>query len=673
MTTIPLQDGDVLFLDGEVAASERCRCLCDAECLSITLAGFGPDGEPCVECGQINGTYTLERRPVIPPWGWGPWTFSWCGPTTCLYGEVAQCLEIVLVLGCDEHNVYVSVNGQLVASATVENDGTPCDDLTFSTVTGETCDPAGTITTAPGTCGESQATRCCDCEDCGTPSQWAIVDLTTGFTILSQGTISGSTIDFLPESWRARCWTVAPMPAVLTFGLFAYSTPANRPNDCAVWFPLDIWTVTPRKCSGGEWWDDHTFAESYPSTECNPEGPLTVTSAGPLDEYTADTFTGAIDCEWTNMANWSTPSSPGDCGLYGLPTSSTAVTISGVPQNSPIFLLGNAAGTAAAGTLAVLYGASVGIHITVADTASIDGVVLGDCECAATLGPACCPTDSPGWIDAAGAVTITGKNRGKITGASVTFTSTGPMLETAKNDGGLVTSSGTVAFNDTAKNYGKIQAATIAFNDQSENHDPPRRGECEWREISPNLQGSVEFHDDAVNYGSSFSAGFVVFRGGSSNAASARIANACQFLDDAVNYGQVGDGSEFGQQIEAGSPTSKNAASGAVNGSATFYTENYGTVRGNASFPTAGRNYGTVEGDGDFSDSGENNAGGEVFGNATFGGTGWNYGVVRGNATFDGDSINYGTIRGSATFNGNSSNLGTVRGTIICNTTGTCP
>lgn len=679
MVTIRLQENKVLLSDNKVAASERCLCLCSDECLSITFAGFGPAGDPCVECGNLNGTYVLHRRPIIRPWGFGPWTYSYCGDAACPPANEEDpplCLEIVLVLSCSQHQLTVSLNGTVILTAQADYDGTPCDELAFTNIAGETCDPVGTISTGSTTCDEIPETRCCECPPCGTPTEWAIVDLTSGWEVLASGSsLYGYALYGIPSFWRTRCWFTAEMPTVITLGLFVYSYPAQNPDECGVYLPVDIWQVFPKKCSGGAWWDTHAWQESYPGISCeDPPEPMTteVTSA-PDGPYVMNQFgacyndqnynqIGCVDCEWTNMANWTEPSfgqyQPA-CRDRDLPDSTVDVSVS----NN---LLGNALGVANVKNLTVFGGASVGIHITVAETATIDGTIIRGCS--TPCDPGCCEPQDMGWIDAVGNVTLGsgGLNRGKIS-------SDDTVTVEGINNGGLIEAATKIEFTGTSGNFGFLSAPNIHFRDTATNHDPVPWTDCEWVvHLDPAIQGSVEFHDESTNYGGSFSGGYVVFRDDSSNAVTAKVSSACQFLGNAVNYGEVGDGSEFGQAFEPGSPTRKNAASGIVNGSAVFYGENYGTVRGNASFYGAGRNYGTVEGDGDFSDSGENNAGGDVFGNATFGGTGWNYGVVRGDAVFDGDSVNYGTVNGNATFNGNSSNLGTVLGTITCNTTGTC-
>lgn len=668
--TIPFHEGKALIRDGKIAFSEYCRCFCNEECVSVTIAGFGPAGGPCPGCIDANGTYVLHRRPIIRPWGWGPWTWTYCGEVTCPPGEGEEeppppsCLEIVLTLSCSEHSVIVSFNGSVIISATVEYDGTPCTELSFTGITAEGCEQVGTITTGSTSCDEPPETRCCECPPCGTPTEWAIVDLTNGWDVLVSGPVYGSTMSGVPSEWRTRCWNSAPMPPVITVGLFVYSYPAQNPAECAVYVALEVWSVVPKKCSGGEWWDSHQWQESYPGISCdNPPDALTPDTA-PLDEYVANRFglSGRyVDCEWTNMANWQNTDFfvPLPCYYYTLPDSTVNVEV----WND---LLGNALGIAEVNNLLVGGGASVGIHITVAGVATIDGTVVRGCN--SPCDPGCCEPQDMGWIDAVGNVTLGsgGLNRGKIS-------SDDTVNVEGINSGGLIEAATEIEFTGTSGNFGFLSAPSIHFRGTATNHDPVPWTDCEWVvHLDPAIQGSVEFHDESTNYGGSFSGGYVVFRDDSSNAVTAKVSSACQFLGNAVNYGEVGDGSEFGQAFEPGSPTRKNAASGIVNGSAVFYGENYGTVRGNASFYGAGRNYGTVEGDGDFSDSGENNAGGDVFGNATFGGTGWNYGVVRGNAVFDGDSVNYGTVGGHATFNGNSSNLGEVLGGVTCNTTGTC-
>lgn len=663
MVIIRLQEDKVLLEDNKVAVSAQCLCLCNDECLSVTFAGFGPAGDPCVECGNLNGTYVLHKRPIIRPWGFGPWTYSYCGDAACPPAneeDPPSCLEIVLVLSCSQHQLTVSLNGAVILTAQADYDGTPCDDLTFTSIAGETCDPVGTISTGSTTCDEIPETRCCECPPCGTPTEWAIVDLTNGWNVLVSGSVYGSTMSGMPSEWRTRCWSSAPMPPVITVGLFVYSYPAQNPGECAVYVALEVWSVVPKKCSGGEWWDSHQWQESYPGVSCdNPPDALTPDTA-PLDEYVANRFgLGGryVDCEWTNMANWQNTDFfvPLPCYYYTLPNSTVDVEVWDD-------LLGNALGTAMVNNLVVGGGASIGIHITVFGTATIDGTVVRGCS--APCDPQCCEPQEAGWIDAVGNVTLAAGalNRGKIS-------SDDTVTVEGINNGGLIEAGIAIEFTGTSGNFGFLSAPNIHFRDTATNAAPTPWTDCEWVvHLDPQIQGQVTFHDESQNQGGDFASGYgyVGFRNDSSNALGAKIAVACQFLNNSVNYGEVGDGSEFGTG-------STNAASGVVNGSASFESQsfNYGTVKGDAVFGATAWNSGLVEGNADFTNSGENY--GTVNGNADFDGpSGQNAGVVRRDATFGGDSVNYGTVYGNATFNGNSSNLGTVRGAITCNTTGTC-
>lgn len=660
MVIIRLQEDKVLLEDNKVAVSAQCLCLCNDECLSVTFAGFGPAGDPCVECGNLNGTYVLHKRPIVRPWGWGPWTYSYCGEGAC-EEDPPTCLEIVLVLGCPQHLLTVSLNGTIILTAEADYDGTPCSPLSFTSIVGGTCDPIGTIVTGSGSCDEIPETRCCECPPCGTPTEWVIVDLTTGWSVLSSGSVFyGGSLYAIPEFWRTNCWPTAQMPPVITLGLFVYSYPAQNPDECAVYVALEIWQVYPRKCTGGEWWDDHYWQESYPGISCDdPPTPITTDLTTFPVAAVMNHFNG-VDCEWTNMANW-TGSAFGQyqpkCGDRDLPNSTIDVLVSSD-------LLGNALGVAEVKDLDVLGGVSIGIHITVAGAATIGGTVVRGCS--TPCDPQCCEPQEMGWIDAVGNVTLGsgGLNRGKISsGDTVTVEGI--------NNGGLIEAGVAIEFTGTSGNSGFLSAPNIHFRNTATNAAPTPWTDCEWvAHLDPPVQGNVTFHDESQNQGGGFSIyGFVEFRDDSSNAVGSVVSNTCYFYDNAVNYGEVGDASEF-TSTYLGSPS--NAASGVVNGNAIFSgSVNYGTVLGDGTFSGGSRNEGTVWGNGDFTDNGENN-GGEVKGNAIFDGYGFNTGVISGDATFNGDSVNQGTVYGNATFNGNSSNLGTVRGAITCNTTGTC-
>lgn len=654
VTLIPFIDDKVLFVGDLVAGSERCRCFCDAECLSITFDGFGPGGDPCIACGNIDGTYTLERRGTDN--ASGPWVYSYCGESACLVEGEPGCLEIILTLSCNQHTLSVLFCGSEILSATASNDGTKCDELTFTGAVGATCNPIGTITTGSAECGESSEQRCCDCPPCGTPQEWAIVDITAGFTILRSGgmAFSNTTIFDIPPAWPTRSWNTAPMPPVLRFGLFVRGTYETNCLQCESWFALETWTVVPRKCAGGDWYSEHTFAESYANTSCDSGDPLSVLVGPSVNQSNYDNidFAGTVDCEWTNMKNWESTSGPTPLPwTIALPSEVTPIYVSGE-------LLGDATGAAECKTLTITSTGTLGIHITVAETATIAGVVI----CGAAVDPcdknACCNPQENGWVDAVGAVTVTGTNRGKITSDDdVTF-------DGGQNDGGLVIAGGDIEFLGASVNRGTLQAPAINFRGTSHNYDIPAGYECDWE--MPQFTGAVQFWDDAQNHGSGFPCDLVVFNDSSINASGGSFQCACQFYDDSTNNGVVGSASEF-------YGGSQNASSGIVDGSAVFSSsDNYGLVRGDASFPLEGQNYGIVEGNGDFTNNGKNNAGGTVRGDAAFDGFGWNYGTIDGDATFSGSTTNYGTVQGNATFNGSSSNLGTVLGTITCNTTGTC-
>lgn len=696
VTLIPFIDDKVLFVGDLVAGSERCRCFCNEECVSVTIAGFGPVGGPCPGCGDANGTYVLHRRGIVRPWGWGPWTWTYCGEVSCPAGEGEEeppspsCLEIVLTLGCSGHSVIVSFNGSVIISATVEYDGTSCTALSFTNISAEGCNPVGTIVTGAASCDEIPETRCCECPPCGTPTEWAIVDLTNGWNVLASGPVwYGGSLYAIPSPWRTRCWTTAQKPAVITVGLFVYSYPDQNPAECAVYVALEVWQVYPNKCSGGEWWDTHYWQESYPGISCDePPEPLVTDLPTAPNEHAMNHFGDVVDCELTNMANWSNTAlglAQPRCGDRDLPDATIDVTIAGD-------LLGNALGVPLeVKTLVVYHLGSVGILIEVAETASIEGLVVRGCS--TPCDPGCCEPQEMGYINAVGDVTIgsSGVNQGRVR-------SQGTVTCEGINNGGLIEADD-IEFISNGENRGFLFAsASVTFSGTSKNYDPVPWSDCQWFEHLSYfvMAGQVTFRDQSVNHGSTFFTNSLVsFEDDSSHAAGASTQAQCSFSDNAVNYGKVGSGSYFTYTGGTGSPS--NAASGVVSGIAAFDgADNYGIVEGSAEFPNGGRNQGIVKGNGDFTQNGENNAGGVVKGNASFGGnpgvggafSGWNYGTVEGNAefssdtanygtvnrnaTFGGNSVNFGTVMGNATFNGNSSNLGTVLGTITCNTTGTC-
>lgn len=578
VTLIPFIDDKVLFVGDLVAGSERCRCFCNAECLSITFDGFGPGGDPCIACGNIDGTYTLERRGTDN--ASGPWVYSYCGDSACLVEGDPGCLEIILTLSCSQHTLSVLFCGSEILSATASNDGTKCDELTFTGAEGATCNPIGTITTGSAECGASSEQRCCDCPPCGTPQEWAIVDITSGFTILRSGgmAFSNTTIFDIPPAWPTRSWNTAPMPAVLRFGLFVRGTYETNCLQCDSWFALETWTVVPRKCSGGDWYSDHTFAESYANTSCDSDDPLSVL-VGPLinqSNYNNIDFAGTVDCEWTNMKNWESTSGPTPLPwTIALPSEVTPIIVSGA-------LLGDATGAAECKTLTITSTGTLGIHITVAETATINGTVARGCS--TPCDPGCCEPQSMGWVEAVENVSLGGVNNGKISSDGTVEVGTaaqGGIVLEGQNVGGLIEAS-EIVFTGGGSNSGFLSASTIDFYDNSTNSDPVPWTECDWVvHQTPHIQGQVTFHDDSVNNASSFANGPITFRDDSSNAAGAKVTVDCVFLDSSVNYGEVGGNATFnGDSVNQGT----------VTGNATFNgnSSNLGTVLGTITCNTTG-------------------------------------------------------------------------------------
>lgn len=605
---IQFRDDKVLFFGENVAGSPLCQCFCNADCLSVTFAGFDGDGF----CACINGTYTLERRGT--PDENGPWVYSYCASTEC--GDEQACREVTLTASCGGYAVRMVIGDIEVTGTAGSGD---CENLTFSSISCP-CDTVGTITTAVASCGESEETRCCDAPPCASSLvSWEIVDLTSGIT-LETGSVDDANdwLWYLPTPWRTRSWSLPKMPQTITIGLFVTALhTAGNGSSYTIKTPLEIWTVTPRKCSGGLWWDEHTWSPTWTNPKCGDTDPLTYTAVGLGSDTFVTQFDGTWDGEWTNTANWSAPPLSVPNYLRALPTSSSSsVTIAGS-------VLGDSSEDAQCSDLYVSAGATVGIKITAAGSVSIDGAVLGQCECQSF-----CDPHVRGFIDSASTVTVsaTGVIRGKVAGAGVTITD-------GLNDGGMVAAEGgTVTFDGTAQNRGFVRASSILFYGTSKNLALASRARCEWGDIGAQLSqiGTptiVSFYGNAENHGD----------------ASGALNN---FFDYSKNFGIAGSSADFQGN-----------------------SENHGRVGDNSGFSADAVNYGTVDGGAYFS-FGAINAG--TVGGGDFSGGSRNNGTVLADAVFSDAAENHGTVRGNATFNGNSSNFGTVLGTITCNTTGTC-
>lgn len=260
----------------------------------------------------------------------------------------------------------------------------------------------------------------------GYPTEWAIVDYTSGWNVM----LSGNTLyTAIPQIWRGRGYVAAPPPATMSIGLFVK---CDDSAGCVSWVVAEAWTMTPSTCAGGSWWSPHSLSDVV--HPCSEYGDAYV-NLYPDPEFMADAFYGTVDSEWANMANWG----PYWNNLY-LPDSSQDVLIYGSA-------LGNSAGSASCQDLTLL--GDLGITINCA-TAYITGRVLSAAQ------NTFCPSPADGHVNASGNVSLNGSavNNGQITGATVEFNGTSANYGTVN---------GNAVFNDASSNFGTV-TGTITCN-----------------------------------------------------------------------------------------------------------------------------------------------------------------------------------------------------------------
>jgi len=184
--------------------------------------------------------------------------------------------------------------------------------------------------------------KCVFCEnepgdrECPGPDYWRIAD--SDGNVYDTGPIVNGSLEGLPNPWRPEFYyTTEPWEVFLE-------------ADCGGWHELESWVVDIELCG--------TESERYPTqpldgpwppppgcdcvrcastgTVIDPCIPCPDLSPGSYEPPTnvGVTFTGAVDGEWTNLANWEDGSGASPAGL--LPGSADAVTIQGSVRSSAV-------------------------------------------------------------------------------------------------------------------------------------------------------------------------------------------------------------------------------------------------------------------------------------------------------------------------------------------------
>lgn len=462
--------------------------------------------------------------------------------------------------------------------------------------------------------GDNLATSedCCCFDDgiCHYPTEWRVVDATDH--VYADGTVvlaeNGTELlmqqrpDLLPEAYPAAGDT--------DYRLQVQDHHAD-PGGSSGWVTIAEWSHDLDVCTSryAEWpegpWEqpEHWSCKVDPDTlepleSCDPCD-QTLTFGG--DPYAPEngvgvTFTGSVDGEWTNLANWEDANSNTPAGT--LPEAGDDVTIEGSVTST--------FGAIEVGDLTIADDGEFHVAATVTNL-YCDGLIGRDGVCDGVIGHVTCSgaCEFDGGT-LAGEVTANGNAATFINAGNVT--AEGIVNGDAILDGGVGTD-----------NFGVITGDGI-FRTAGVNYGT--------------VGGDGTFEDNANN-AVGVVAGNAVFRGDAYNIGT--VNGNAEFEDDAVN----GDLGEAGAGLVIGnaefSDQSKNLVGNSVNGNATFVDTS--------------RNEGTVDGDGTFGGDATNASTGTVAGNAVFSGTADNVGSVTGNATFsDTATMQGGDVTGTATF-----------------------
>lgn len=415
------------------------------------------------------------------------------------------------------------------------------------------------------------------------------------------------------------------------------------------------------------------------------------------DHTVGVTFTGAVDGEWTNLANWKDANNNSPARY--LPDGTTNVTIDGDVTSAP----NN-------------YNATVNILTININKKFAIAAQCVDLVCAGTI-----DRPSPVCPEQFGKITCTGSavlNGGTLDGELIngeaqfnnnsTITADGVMTGSAVLDDSdnFGTITGNAEFKNNSRNIqgGVVQGDAI-FRTGSLNTQATVEGNATFYDDSSNsstVEGNAEFWDTSTNVGidwplrnavvqgnatfnnasanmnaatvngestfndTSYNIGLCVdiaiFNGNSSN----NLGGVCQsdttFNNSATNSGVCGTTATFNN-------SSRNTSTGVINNAAIFNdtSENEGDADGGATFNNSSINdsTGSVLNGAVFNTSSKNK--GEVTGDGIFNNSSVNdtTGVVALNATFNNDSINKGTVISTATFNNDACNDSGTAGTFI--------
>lgn len=642
-------DGVIISKNGKIANSDKCFCVCEAECISVEFSGFECDWE-------VDGTYTLVRAESDPH------SFGLCetvskevdGLTeeTCRSITLtASCegYQISMIFGCPDDNIGIS------ASAGRES---PCDSTTFSNVAASIgfCETLGTITTSSsGGCSPNESSCCQACYVVNYPVTYKI-------RVTSEGSnqyyelYSGTSV---PEYWHTRSYRQIDDPLLPIQGgksreLTLFAEVGVLSQECAVpgmtvEVPLRTWEVrAPYKCKpyeDGSWHhSEYLGGGSISIPTC--DGPF-YPDIDIVPEYVANTFTRQrptmTSCDWGDMFNWYSDEGA-FLGVTGW--GNNIIRLPNGGDNNTVYIESEVTGNSIGGTaevynLNVGAGGTVSIPISVLGTAQISGLIDRGCVCPYYCN---CTPALEGAIYAQGEVTIGGSNNGYV------------------ESGEKITLEG------FATNYGWLSSPIVEFIGSSANYadgKQPPRDDCQLSSLGDTVvsAGDIRFKDSSYNAGTMLNAP-AVFYDSSSN--DGTLIGSGEFRNNSANNGFLGGSAYFYDSSE------NNGEVDTVGATFTDSSVNNGKVTGPTTLQSDSINEvgGTIIGETTMQNLAKNN--GSITGNVTLSGLAENSGTIQGDATFGGDSINYGNVLGNATFNDNSSNLGTVTGTVTCNTTGTC-
>jgi hypothetical protein len=448
---------------------------------------------------------------------------------------------------------------------------------------------------------------CCPCAEpppiCHFPDEWRVVD--GDDVVIAFGPAQ------LPPAPNDTVVVLQQRPGL--FPLFYYSAGLTnyrlQVKDAHVdWVTIAEFSHDLNVCTNryGEWpagtwpqpehWackvDPETFIPVEPCDPCDQ--PLDWGSGEPIvTNGVGVTFTGSVDGEWTNLANWADAGNNSPAG--SLPGANDDVVISGSLTSHwlPISVA----------DMTIPAGGEVHVSASV-ENLYCQGLVGRGGACDGEIGnifvAGACEFDGgslAGEVSANGS-TATFVNASQVSAYGVLY---GNADFTESSIEGLGSVTGNAAFSVTGGNLGTVG-------------------------------GDATFDEDTFNGNLSFGGtvdGNAVFRGDSTNVNGSTVAGNAEFEGNATNNGQVLGTGEFAD-------SSENTEIGQVYGFATFFDTsiNAGEARSDATFGGSATNTG------------------QVFGNATFSGTSaMESGSVGFDATFsDSAEMQGGDVTGTATF-----------------------